>query len=57
MDLYLNGTKLQHVCETYPNVPKRTITHCAKRKKNIEKRRPGPQPLLLENMEKNLKPG
>jgi hypothetical protein len=47
VEKYLEGMKLRNVCTALPNVPKRTITCLAKKKRDgIEAKRPGP-PLIL----------
>ena len=53
--LYLDGKKLAAVCKQHPLVPRRTITyHAKKRKKNIPAKKPGPLPLIGEELESDL---
>ena len=55
IDKYLNGVKLQNVCSLFPNIPRRTITHAEKKKKeNIEAKKPGLEPILTHDMEEDL---
>ena len=52
---YANGEKLSTVCAKYARVPRRTITRMAKRlKEGIVKQKPGPSPILTNEMEKDL---
>ena len=43
------------VCDHFPHIPRRTITRGASRKRqNIAKKRPGPDPVLYFEMESDL---
>jgi hypothetical protein len=56
VEKYLEGMKLRAVCKAFPNVPERTITCLAKKKRDgIEARRPGPPPILFVEIEDDLK--
>jgi Tc5 transposase DNA-binding domain len=56
VEKYLEGMKLRTVCKAFPNVPERTITRLAKKKRDgIEAKRPGPPPILLVEIEDDIK--
>ena len=52
---YLDGKKLSVVCKQHPSIPRRTITyHARKKKKNLAMKKPGPSPLIGEELESDL---
>ena len=55
--MYMRGVLLKAVIDAYPSTPRRTITDRSKRtieNKKIKKM-PGPQPVLTEEVEEDLK--
>jgi hypothetical protein len=56
VEKYLEGMRPRAVCTALPNVPERTITCLAKKKRDgIEAKRPGPPPILSVEIEDDLK--
>jgi hypothetical protein len=53
--MHKNGVKMHHILTKYPHIPRRTIYDYINHKKNgLEVQKPGPKPILMEDMESNL---
>jgi Tc5 transposase DNA-binding domain len=53
--MHKNGVKMRHILTKYPHIPRRTIYDYINCKKNgLEVQKPGPKPILTEDMESDL---